>query len=102
MAEDDAPHGLQQRVHELADLSRTIREEIEDEVDWREAVRAATDLPDVLRKEADQAASLRARVVDRHYREQRLTLAALADEMDVEPARVSQLRARAKKEAQHE
>lgn len=97
---DDAPNGLQQRVHDLADLSRALREAIEAEIDWRAAVRAATDLPEVLRKEAEEAARLRARVVDRHYRERRLTLAALADEMDVEPARVSQLRARAKKEAQ--
>lgn len=100
MARKHPLDGPEQKVQNAIDAVRVARAAIRADPDWQRAVKLATSFWKALEIELNEAAKDRAFVVDKHYREQRLTIAALAEVMDVDPPRISQLRARAKKEAQ--
>jgi hypothetical protein len=92
--------GPEQKVQAALDAVRDARTAIREDDEWARAVKLATTFWEDLDREAKAAASDRAYVVERHHRVNRVKIADLAKVMEVDPPRVSQLNARAKKEAQ--
>lgn len=91
--------GPEQKVQAALEAVRDARTAIREDDEWARAVKLATTFSAELDKEANAAASDRAYVVERHHRVNRVKIADLARVMEVDPPRVSQLNARAKKEA---
>jgi hypothetical protein len=99
MARKPPLDGPEQKVQNALDAVREARTAIREDDEWARAVKLATTFWEDLDREAKAAASDRAYVVERHHRVNRVKIADLAKVMEVDPPRVSQLNARAKKEA---
>lgn len=99
MADDDTTPGPEQQVQAAIAAVRSARTAIREDDEWARAVKLATTFWEDLDREARAAASDRAYVVERHHRVNRVKIVDLARVMEVDPPRVSQLNARAKKEA---
>jgi DNA-directed RNA polymerase sigma subunit (sigma70/sigma32) len=86
----DGP-SLRERVHQLCDACEALMQVLEDHPDAQAALDSATDLGETLRRLADRAAELRARIVERIYLNEKLTLTALGDRLSVSRARADQI-----------
>jgi hypothetical protein len=81
-------------IASLAALRMTlddIRDEIRAIPDSQRAFAFATELGDLLREAADEAATLRAQMVGRIWDEEKLSLAALAERISMSRSRAAQL-----------